>query len=435
MTARDDDKRSKSPPNWSHTRREEGRKPQGAVPRYVRSEKAPTSRESPSAFDRRRPGSDGKPDRSTTRSSREPQTIQLAGLQLSTELGSGGQAKVFELSGEPDFVVKKYLKNIPVNDPVLRDLVAWPTSLAEIERTLIAERTSWPLSLISTGDRNVGVLIPRAPAAFYLSNGRLAELGYLILADRAEPLGINIPDAATRLRVLRALADTLRVLHADGMSHGDISMRNVLWAASPPHIYLLDCDGARLANAGAALPYVVTPHWEDPRLTRGEIAAPDVQSDCRSFALAFYRAYFTARGHQLAVGSISSIPRTPYLSDTLKRLVVDGLGDAPRPSMERWVPAIDALLAAGRELGETAAVTSTVAATRCGSGPPQTHAARPPKPKSSIASPGARRAPAKPRPSPSTIPQPPKRGSTVLLILVLVLLVLSAAVITYAILN
>jgi len=87
---------------------------------------------------------------------------------------------------------------------------------------------------------------------------------------------------------------------------------------------------------------VMTPHWEDYRIARGEIDKPDIDSDRRGFALAFYRVYFQERGNNISLGSISSVPTHPGLSSGLKRLLIAGLGDAPRPSMDSWLEEIDA---------------------------------------------------------------------------------------------
>lgn len=263
-------------------------------------------------------------------------------LLVGEEIGRGGQASVFELV-EPDLglpmLYKQYL--VAVDQTALDRVIEWRTRLSDHDRGIVDKRTSWPRHRVVAGDRTVGVLIPRAPEPYTLpvrDTIRLREISYLCHADRSRKLGIELPDAPTRLEILARLSEVFDVLQRNGVVHGDISFKNVLWATDPePSAYLLDCDSATIDGQPSALPMATTPHWTDPRLITGTISRSDLDSDRLALGLASYRVYFQTAGSLRDNDPRLPIPDHPPVDRRVTSLFERTLTmDTPRPHPEEW---------------------------------------------------------------------------------------------------
>lgn len=275
-------------------------------------------------------------------------TIELSRITLGDLLGEGGQAKVFACSvaggDDRNWLFKRYDDNRP-DATKLVELVEWPKSLSYDDRIHIEKACSWPACVvIDPRDRvkAIGVLLPRATDGFYLPKTesreeRLREFQYIILADRSAKIGITIPSGSDTLEIIEDLAKSLDIMHRHGIVHGDISMKNVLWSASPPRSYLLDCDGVSLNGSNAGFPTVTTPHWTDPRILDNTIASPDTNSDLWALAAAFYRTYFRTRGEDLDGLDLDSLPPSPQMSAGLRGLLANTFNaPVPYPTGEDW---------------------------------------------------------------------------------------------------
>ena len=211
-------------------------------------------------------------------------SVQLRDLQVSEEVGDGGEGTVYAVRQDdpedrPAVVLNRYQRPLDeVRATHLRHLVG-----LRAQMRLGMGVYAWPEVLVDDGPRTVGVLMPRAPAAFWttvtLRSGatrqRLREAQYLLFpAAKLQALGIGFAALAARLEVLAALTVALQHLHHVGLVYGDLSARNVLFATgSPVGVFLLDCDG--IAVAGSA--YVVdSPDWDDPSAPETATMAADV---------------------------------------------------------------------------------------------------------------------------------------------------------------
>jgi hypothetical protein len=259
--------------------------------------------------------------------------------------------------------------------------------------------SAWPVAAVVEDDEAtvaVGVLIPRAPAEFWLRHRdgprRLATLSYLAAdPDRmAVAYGVTLPQPGTpeRVALVYALARLLDAWQGGPgplVVHGDLSAKNVLWSLSPaPAVYVLDCDGVVIADAAAGpgpeagaepgpdagagpglgpaasslLPHgrrATTPNWDDPALPPG--ARPSGASDRYALGLAFLRlvgaAHFPLQGRQRAHERVNvdlELPRSwrrladmPGLWELCERSlsVVDA---AERPLPAQWAAALEDLL-------------------------------------------------------------------------------------------
>jgi hypothetical protein len=130
---------------------------------------------------------------------------------------------------------------------------------------------------------------------------RLTELSYLLRAPKAAWQAVAQPSPAERYAVVVAVVEVFQWLHSLGLVIGDVSQANVLWTVRPgPAVYLLDCDGVRLAGRPPVLDQADTPDWHDPKAPPG---AATVDSDRYKAALVVGRVLsqdaYTAPGGPL----------------------------------------------------------------------------------------------------------------------------------------
>jgi hypothetical protein len=213
-------------------------------------------------------------------------------LRLETELGKGGQGRVFRVGdvddGNARLVYKEYL--VPGADgEALRALVNLPATLSPGDRELLHRQTAWPLARVMRHGILSGFLMPEIPEKFFARNSagnrRLRELQFLLYQPRplwGEMVSGEI-SIRTRLSVASQCAGLLHLLHSNSLVVGDISMRNILWAPGPPpEIYFVDCDGIRRRGWRPVLPQAETPDWADPKLP---VSGPDRDTDRYKLAL------------------------------------------------------------------------------------------------------------------------------------------------------
>jgi hypothetical protein len=282
-------------------------------------------------------------------------TVALDGLEIGAMLGSGGQAVgVYLLEGDhTGQVFKRYKASLEVNDVALDELIRWRKQLPTISRSALDLHVSWPRARVVDGGSTVGVLLSRAPGAFYKTNsGSLRDLQSLYLVDRMRRRGEEVPEPDDRLRITLQLVNLLWFFSSHDVVHGDLSMKNILWCPPKPGdehsplIYLLDCDGAHFSGQDRPIPAVVTtPGWTDPRVETQVVPAHDAQSDLYALSLAIERCYF-GRHSDHGQGSIVDVPEWPPVRDDFLQLLRSGLSpDDRRPPPDEWVLPIHNLIA------------------------------------------------------------------------------------------
>ena len=265
---------------------------------------------------------------------------------IGDELGAGGQATVFKLTNHSGLVYKRYHAGLTISPAALDQLVTFRRStISDSERQFLDARAAWPISTVREGAAITGVVLPLAPAKFTVrlksGNEKLRELQFLYMASRSEKLGISLPNLAQRVEILRNFAETLAFFERYNIVHGDISHANILWSDSQD-IYVLDCDGASLAYQQPALPRVSTPHWTDPRVTRGDVPYADGASDRYAMGLSVLRCYYRIRGHVAPDAPSFTVPATPKISSELSTAIGRSLSkEHSRPTFGEWSDLLD----------------------------------------------------------------------------------------------
>lgn len=200
--------------------------------------------------------------------------VPLGTLALGDRIGDGGQGEVYDVRGPDRLLYKSYREAHKVEGGELAALVALRQGLDPDDRDRLDRETAWPLCRVVDGGRVTGFLMHRAPDSmtWRTSRGetRLTELSYLLRAPKAAWQAVAQPSPDERYALLVAVVELFRWLHTLGLVIGDVSQANVLWTVRPePAVYLLDCDGARIAGRPPVLEQADTPDWHDPQAPPG----------------------------------------------------------------------------------------------------------------------------------------------------------------------
>lgn len=198
---------------------------------------------------------------------------------------------------------------------------------------------NWPVDVVAGSEGLAGVVLPLVPSEFMRVGGSLRTMEFLILR-RGEP-----PRAHQRVAVLIRVAETLAWLADRKLVHGDVSPRNLVWAAGAvPKVILLDVDGVHDATTPST-DSVVTPGWGDPRVLDRMTTAHDLYSDWYALALFMYRGLFVTPGmlRKSATGwPTPTLPDgfSPRLTSLLHRSLDHPLEQSSRAHPREWVTAL-----------------------------------------------------------------------------------------------
>ncbi|WP_168211997.1 protein kinase domain-containing protein [Actinomadura rubteroloni] len=192
-------------------------------------------------------------------------------LELSAEIGSGGQGTVWTLAGG-QAAVKIVRPEHAMSADRLR------ARLAVIRRfDLSGIPIARPLSLL-VGD-HVGYTMELL--ADLMPIGNLAAVPASGVGDWFHGTG----GLRRRLRLLALAAEAFARLHARGIAYGDISPGNVLVSASSDHdqVWLIDPDNLSVETVPGE-PSYYTPGYSAPEVVAGT-SGPDSLTDVFSFAV------------------------------------------------------------------------------------------------------------------------------------------------------
>ncbi|WP_407566035.1 hypothetical protein [Streptomyces sp. 184] len=231
--------------------------------------------------------------------------VPLSALVFDGKIGDGGQGEVHALRDGPELLYKSYRAPHEVDGQALAALVAVHRALAPGDRAYLDARAAWPLCRVVDGGRAVGFLMYRAPATMTWrtpnQTTKLTELQFLLREPKSSWQSIAQPEAGQRRELALALVELVERLHMWGLVLGDVSQANILWTVRPePAVYLLDCDGFRVAGRPPVLAQADTPDWGDPL---APVGSATVDSDRYKAALATGRILaqdaYTAPGRPL----------------------------------------------------------------------------------------------------------------------------------------
>lgn len=239
--------------------------------------------------------------------------------------------------------------------PDTEDEAARLIELARLGRTVDPaqpgyDAIGWMVDVVLQERAAVGVVLRAAPTGFF-NLGRDPRT-----FDRLHNPASYPPDAAVRISVLLSICEQFACLEREGLVHGRISARKLLWRPDPaPRAHLLGCD--RLRRAQTATPpdaaVTVPAQWRDPRLALGAIPAPDLYSDRLALAGLVYRGlllttFAPGLDERGALATTYSLP--PVLDSGIRTLFDRAFSDLEasdsRPRPTEWHDALSALAAA-----------------------------------------------------------------------------------------
>ncbi|MDY6938005.1 MAG: hypothetical protein SWY16_10090 [Cyanobacteriota bacterium] len=178
-------------------------------------------------------------------------------LALNTELGGGGEGKIYAVEGDATLVAKVYHKPTPAAANKLAAMLANPPEDPDAVENRVS--IAWPVDLLVRGGRTVGFLMPRVDGVravhdFYnpkTRRDRCPFFNYLYLHRTAQNLAV----AVSRL-------------HGCGYVIGDVNESNIL-ASKTALVTLVDTDSFQVRDRRSNAIYhcpVGKPEFTPPEL-------------------------------------------------------------------------------------------------------------------------------------------------------------------------
>ncbi|MBV9940837.1 MAG: hypothetical protein JO262_01815 [Solirubrobacterales bacterium] len=289
-----------------------------------------------------------------------PRAVRLEDLgELVPVSRVGGQGRVYRpelmpTSLGPDPIVVKLYRRAPPPGAAhwLAEMAAWGRSLAPDQRAGLHAVAAWPLAVVHSGPRAVGIVMrdvaDRFAVPFVMPSGRrervLLTLEHLLGADgylELRGLGVRL-DTMRRAEVAERVSAGLAFLHRQGIAVGDIAPNNLLLAVGrATQVCFIDCDSMAFRGR-SALPSVQTADWEIPAAFP---ESPETRAaDAYKLGLVILRLF--ARSHDARAAA----PHLRYVPVELRDLLYRSLGAAAvnRPTAGEWQRALRGLLAEGR---------------------------------------------------------------------------------------
>jgi hypothetical protein len=286
---------------------------------------------------------------------------QLARPGDLTEIGKGGEGRVYRIASMPGVVYKEFV-DFPGHTPsrsALEELMGALQQMTPAEQTWLSDRTTWPRTLVLDGNKMKGFLMPIIGQQYFRKYGIRAnpktvacEWNYLSMREKYAQ-NKNIYSEVPRITPFGAfsavvdLAKTIAILHKYQIVVGDISGRNLLWTDTPSlRVMVIDCDSFHPEGKVGVSPPKQSPDWEDPALTS---ALTTMHSDIYKLALAAFRGIWAATTDRPLAGNKAIPPVTDGVPEVVRSLIERSVGNGARPTAQEWVDHLSQAVAfAGR---------------------------------------------------------------------------------------
>lgn len=254
------------------------------------------------------------------------------------KLGDGGLGVVYEMVGQPHYVVKEFYNHVPNG----AGLFPRYEQLREIFVGEPGIDAAWPLQPVVSGSTLRGFVMPRIPPQFYVTvAGRRveAQIQYAIPKAGSVFLPDVLPTDTQRLEIVQRVAIFLDVLHRNDCVYGDVSWGNMLYSLNPTTLFVLDVDSIRPLGSMNMTGHDggQTVDWNDPHSSGVESS---FDGDRFKFALLLSRMLVTRDLSSPLAGSLEGTA-VPGLSSEQHTMVADLLKRAGeraggRPTMTEW---------------------------------------------------------------------------------------------------
>lgn len=311
-------------------------------------------------------------------------TLEYAELLPLTEIGKGGEGRIFASGAKRGVVFKEYMQSSrnPANRSALEELINLRGSWSREELSWLGERTVWPDKVVLNRGAFAGFTMPLISDHYFRRFGIRSsprrvpcEWNYLSMRKKYQKnpnLVSDVPDMPTdkALHLVLDLAKTMSFLHRHGIVVGDVSGRNLLWTDTPSlRALIIDCDSFRIEGHKGVSPPKQSPDWEDPDLVGAETTQ---HSDIYKLALAAYRAVWGATTDRPRPG-LAPVP--DGVPKELCALIEESTASTKRPTAADWVQRLGTSVAWAAQHGNRPVVT--VAPNSGSTNPPPTSQVRP----------------------------------------------------------
>lgn len=279
---------------------------------------------------------------------------QISYAQLSrpgdlTEIGKGGEGRVYTIKSIPGMVYKEFVE-FPGHTPsrsALEELMGLLQRMTPDERSWLSDRTTWPQTLVIDGNKMMGFLMPLIGPQYFRKYGIRAnpkkvacEWNYMSMRSKYES-NKNIYSEVPRVTPFGALSavvdlcKTMAILHKYNIVIGDISGRNLLWTDTPSlRVMVIDCDSFHPEGKSGVSPPKQSPDWEDPTLTT---PLTTMQSDIYKLGLAAFRGIWAATTDRPLAGGRPIPEVSDGVPEIVRSLIERSVGNGPRPTAQEWV--------------------------------------------------------------------------------------------------
>ena len=259
-------------------------------------------------------------------------------------IAQGTFARIHET--DANCLIKKYKEPLAVNHLPRLEMLAQAGRYVAADPSRSLRHICFPRDVIRSDDgRITGVVIPRAPEAFFDEHGQPRHIDAL-MGTVEHPFGV-------RLLAARQLAAILEYLRKRGLVHGDIAPQNILVAESGD-VFLLDCDGLDGGDNSCGIRRPGSMGWRDPRAQnframpddppmKALISDHDLDSDAYALGLTVYRLICRSIAIAPGVDGAPAPTGTRSASETLLRLMARDPRNASgrRPMPSDWKSALD----------------------------------------------------------------------------------------------
>lgn len=257
-------------------------------------------------------------------------------ITLGRQLGSGGEARVYEVTSDRGLAAKIYHVPSASRAAKLAAMLATPPADPTAAQNHVS--ICWPTGLLFDGRRvNVGFLMPRVDYATHAPIFRL----YNPSTRR------RLSEQLTWQFLLRAATNVARAidaLHARGYVVGDLNQSNIL-VANTALATVIDCDSMQVEERRGGRSFrcpVGTPDYTPPELLDVEFRRTDRQPHHDSFSLAVLLFQLLMEGTHPFAGVWHAAGEPPPIQERI-RAGAWPYADVPLSSPAPGAPPLDVL--------------------------------------------------------------------------------------------
>jgi hypothetical protein len=192
-------------------------------------------------------------------------------------------------------------------EPLVRDMtnaVQLRVSLSAADRMDLDETSAWPLDLVQSGGRTVGMVMPLIPGEYFTATHQEgqppsrtpSELSIMIVAGAwASKMRIDrspFSDPFDRVLILINLVYAVARLHKHRIVYGDLSLKNAVFSPTSHNVLLLDCDGTASLDDPQRR-QLHSPYFQPPEILNKSTRLQDTRTDVYKLALCIVRVLQT----------------------------------------------------------------------------------------------------------------------------------------------